>query len=609
MRAFLLSCRDRFFWKLRAVLAPIVNLQLSFRQKLLLGISLSIFVVLGIGGAVATWLIQDRLQEQARQQMDVTGQGIEVMVRSLVVSSIKNYLKGISESNLAYVEHVYGRFKAGAISEKQAMALAESYMLKQKIGTSGYVTAVEIGKTGIKLAVHPHFKGRDISNAPFAREMARQRTGYLEFEWKNPNDPKPRLKSEWMSFFEPWQWIISAAPFRDEYPQLVDLAGIEAELTKVAMQGQGYALIMDTQGTLLSHPTWKGRNMIDTVDARTGAPFLRKIIESVKQARAQGRPENLAGVVDFHIKDPADGRVYARMMNYRYVPETDWIVGVVADVEKLMSPLAVIRNTQITVMAVSILMTLLVVLWAVGPMMRSIGALSMAVEEIDGGKLDTPLPSLGNDEIGRLASSFSRMADRLSRYTDDLERRVAERTRDLEEANRKLEELSNTDDLTGLSNRRRFDEVLASECARAKRTGLPLALIMLDVDHFKKYNDRYGHQAGDDCLQSVATMLKAQARRVGDLAARYGGEEFAIILADTDVVIAESIAEKVRQTIEAIEIPHELSSFGKVTVSIGLALIVPGSGLDAAGLLRTADEALYRAKHDGRNRIFSALLP
>lgn len=586
-----------------------MNLQLSFKQKLLLGISLSIFVVLGVGGAVATWLIQDRLQEQARQQMDVTGQGIEAMVRSLVVSSIKNYLKGISESNLAYVEHVYGRFKAGAISEKQAMALAESYMLKQKIGRSGYVTAVDVSDGHIRLAVHPKDKGHEISSFPFAQQMARQRSGYLEFAVKNPGDPAPRLKASWMSFFEPWHWIINAAPFRDEYPQLVDLAGIEAELTKVDMQGHGYAFIMDTQGTLLSHPTWKGRNMIDAVDARTGAPFLRKIIESVKQARAQGRPENLAGVVDFHIKDPASGLVYARMMNYRYVPETDWIVGVVTDLDKLMSPLTVVRNTLMTVMAVSILMALLVVLWAVGPMMRSIGVLSMAVEEIDGGKLDTPLPSLGNDEIGRLASSFSRMADRLSRYTDDLERRVAERTRDLEEANRKLEELSNTDGLTGLSNRRRFDAVLASESARAKRTGLPLALIMLDVDHFKKYNDRYGHQAGDDCLQSVATMLKAQARRAGDLAARYGGEEFAIILADTDVGTAQSIAEKVRKTIEAIEIPHELSSFGKVTVSIGLTLIVPGSGLDAAGLLRTADEALYRAKHDGRNRIFSALLP
>jgi signal transduction histidine kinase len=174
--------------------------------------------------------------------MEVTGQGIHAMMRSLMINAIKNYLKGISDTNLAYIEHVYSLFKAGEISEQRAKELAESYMLKQKIGSSGYVTAVDVSNGGIKLAVHPYFKGRDLAKIPFAQQMARQKTGYLEFEWKNPNDPKPRFKSEWMCFFEPWQWIVSAAPIRDEYPKLVDLGGIEAELAKVEIQGEGYSI-------------------------------------------------------------------------------------------------------------------------------------------------------------------------------------------------------------------------------------------------------------------------------------------------------------------------------------------------------------------------------
>lgn len=579
------------------------GIQFSFKQKLMLGITLSIFIVFGIGGIVANWLIQERLHEQARQQMEVTTQGIQVMVRSLVMSSIKNYLKGISESNIAFVEDVYARFKAGEISELQAKTEAESFMLKQKIGSSGYVTAVDVSDGGIKLAVHPYFKGRDLSEIPFAQQMARQKTGYLEFEWKNPGDSRPRLKAEWMSFFEPWQWIISAAPFRDEYPQLIDLAVIEADLTKVDIQGKGFALIMDMHGTLLSHPTWKGRNMIDVVDVRTGVPFVRQAIDSIEQARTQNRPEGLAGMLQYQIKDPGSGRIYARMMNYRYVPETEWIVGVVTDLDRLAEPLVVIRNTQVAVMVASLLLALLVVLRAVRPLMRSIGVLSDAVEKIDGGKLDTPLPSLGNDEIGRLALSFSHMAERLARYTDDLEQRVAERTEQFEEANRKLAALSNTDGLTGLANRRRFDEVLTLEWARAKRSGQPLALVMLDVDHFKNYNDRYGHLAGDDCLKRLASVFKAQARRVGDLAVRYGGEEFVLILANTDVSTIRLITEKVRQAVEAINIPHELSSFGKVTVSIGVAIMTEDSAQNPEGLLNEADEALYRAKREGRNRV------
>lgn len=583
------------------------NLRLSFKYKLLLGITLSILIVFGTGGVVANWLIQDRLLDQARQQMEVTGQGIHAMVRSLVVTAAKNYLKGLSETNLRYVEHAYARFKAGEISERQAKDQAESFMLKQKIGSSGYVTAVDVSNGGIKLAVHPYFKGRDLSHMPFAQQMARQKNGYLEFEWQNPDEPKSRLKSEWMSFFEPWQWIISAAPFRDEYPQLVDLAGIESELAKAGVPGKGYVFILDTRGTLLSHPSWKNRNIIDMVDADTGAPFVRQMIDSIQQARLQNRPEGLAGVIQYRVKAPEGDRIYARMMNYRYVPEVDWIVGVVTDLDQLAAPLAVVRNTLMAVMAASILLALLVVVWSVRPMTRSIGQLAAAVDQIDGGHLDTPLPLLGSDEIGRLSSAFSRMAQRLSRYTDDLEQRVVERTTELEEVNCKLALLSNTDGLTGLANRRRFDEVLGSEWARAKRSGQPLALIMLDVDYFKKYNDRYGHQAGDECLKKVASMLEAQARRASDLVARYGGEEFALILAGTDASVALCLAEAVRQTTEAMDMPHELSSFGRVTVSAGVATMNVDSGWDAEGLLRAADLALYRAKDDGRNCVVVAV--
>lgn len=581
------------------LMAIMNNLPLSFKQKLLLGITLSLFVVFGIGGTIAYWLTQERMQAQAREQMDVTSQGIQTMVRSLVISSVKNYLKGISESNIAYIEHVYARFKAGEINEKQAKALAETYMLQQKIGHSGYVTVVDISGDGIKLAVHPFAKGRDLSQIPFAQQMARQKTGYLEFEWNHPGDPKPRLKAEWMNFFAPWQWIVSAAPFRDEFPQLIDLTGIEAELTKVKMQGHGYIFIMDTQGKLLSHPTWKGRNMIDATDVDSGKFFVRDLINSI----TQDEKEHQAGTINYRIKDPASNHLYSRMMSYRYIPETNWIVGVVTDLDKLNASLAIIRNTQIAVMVGSILMALLVILWVVRPMTRSLGILSKAVEAIDGGKLDHPLPSLGNDEVGHLATSFSRMAERLARYTDDLEHRVAERTTELEEANQKLAALSNTDGLTNLANRRRFDEALASEFARSRRTGQPLALAILDVDYFKKYNDRYGHQMGDECLKVVASLLGAKARRSGDLAARYGGEEFAIILANTELSTAQSIVESVRQSIEATEIPHEMTSLGTLTVSIGLAVMTADTNMSAEALLRAADQALYQAKHEGRNRV------
>ena len=190
-----------------------------------------------------------------------------------------------------------------------------------------------------------------------------------------------------------------------------------------------------------------------------------------------------------------------------------------------------------------------------------------------------------------------------ARLHDSLELRVAERTAQLEEANRRLATLSATDGLTGLANRRHFDEILDSEWARAARSGQPLVVIMIDVDHFKKFNDCYGHQAGDACLKSVARILMAGSRRASDLAARYGGEEFAIVLPNTDADVAWRIAEAMRLSIEMLAMPHQGAAAGKVTISAGVAVQACCASGDTGGLVRVADEALYRAKHGGRNRV------
>lgn len=168
-----------------------------------------------------------------------------------------------------------------------------------------------------------------------------------------------------------------------------------------------------------------------------------------------------------------------------------------------------------------------------------------------------------------------------------------------------LERLSSTDALTGLANRRRFDAALAAEWARARRLRQPLALLMIDVDEFKRYNDHYGHQAGDACLVRVGEALARQLRRPGDLAARYGGEEFAAILPYFPEREAQALAEQIRERVEALQLPHETSAHGRVTVSIGVAALEPTDD-NAAALVADADRALYLAKHAGRNLVRSA---
>jgi diguanylate cyclase (GGDEF)-like protein len=169
---------------------------------------------------------------------------------------------------------------------------------------------------------------------------------------------------------------------------------------------------------------------------------------------------------------------------------------------------------------------------------------------------------------------------------------------------RRLEHLSRVDALTGLGNRRAFDEALTMELARARRTGRPLSLVMIDVDHFKVFNDRHGHLAGDEALAEVARVL-SEAARAEDRAGRVGGEEFALLLPGADEASAGGIAERVRQAVQA-----NRGRFGPLTVSLGVAgWDAERHGDDGAGLRAAADARLYAAKAGGRNRVVAAAVP
>lgn len=181
---------------------------------------------------------------------------------------------------------------------------------------------------------------------------------------------------------------------------------------------------------------------------------------------------------------------------------------------------------------------------------------------------------------------------------------------ELEEKNQRLKEMAIIDGLTGVANRRAFDEHLQSEWNRSLRSGVPVSLILLDIDFFKAYNDCYGHLAGDACLKRVADVLLSNYynRRPGDLAARYGGEEFTVILSATDEIAAMKIGERIRIDVANMKIPHEasmLEDFEHVTISVGVASMVPQTGDTPDQLIKAADEALYYAKSQGRNRSVS----
>jgi diguanylate cyclase (GGDEF)-like protein len=208
------------------------------------------------------------------------------------------------------------------------------------------------------------------------------------------------------------------------------------------------------------------------------------------------------------------------------------------------------------------------------------------------------------DSLGEYLTQQRRDEQELAAHRDRLAELVQEKTAELQNANAQLHELLRSDTLTGLSNRRHFDEVKEIEFRRAKRLHQPLSVLLCDVDYFKRYNDTYGHAQGDACLQAVARVLGDSFGRAGELPARIGGEEFAVLLPGTDQRGAQLAAERLRAAVAARALPHAASEVAPhVTLSIGVAQFDPATMDRFDALLHRADEALYRAKRLGRDRV------
>ena len=241
-----------------------------------------------------------------------------------------------------------------------------------------------------------------------------------------------------------------------------------------------------------------------------------------------------------------------------------------------------LRDLAFLVIGVLLVVIAVVAYWLTALIARPLHRLTSAAAQVSAGKLPVELPAGGGGEMGYLTQVFNTMVESLRKHHDELER------------------LSTTDTLTGLSNRRHLMDLLAQEIERAKRADKPFSILMLDVDHFKKYNDNHGHQAGDEVLARIGTVLRNSIRPY-DCAARYGGEEFLVMLSGTSLAPARETAERIRKQVLAEQFEAE-----SVTISIGVAEY-PSQGDTAKSVIGQADAALYEAKRAGRDRVMCAV--
>lgn len=268
-----------------------------------------------------------------------------------------------------------------------------------------------------------------------------------------------------------------------------------------------------------------------------------------------------------------------------------------------------LMTSAVAVSTLGLLVLLLLLSWEV---LNPMAGIARMAERMARGDLKARAPVRGAAELQVLATTLNDAARKLGSTQEQLETEVARRTEELSrafeqlsQANERLERLALTDPLTGLFNRRYLEQALALEITRQRRQKRPFSLLMVDVDHFKHYNDTHGHPRGDDVLRELAQILQGSLR-ASDIVARVGGEEFVVVLLDAELPLARSAADKVRQAVADHRFPHgEQQPLGKVTVSVGVASW-PKHGATADEVLAAADRALYASKSAGRDRVTQA---
>lgn len=410
-------------------------------------------------------------------------------------------------------------------------------------------------------------------------------------------------------------------PMYDDGGQLLGVAGVDLFLGEITnflgdlhVSPNARTFLVDRQGLLVATSTDLQPFRLGPQGAQRLSP-LDVADESIQVAARHmiRRPGGLMAIGAAYTDSYQwrDTRYFLRVTPWRDRYGLDWLIAVAVPEGDFSQTIDANNRITLAVAGGVMLLALVVAVLAARLVTRPIDRLDRAARAIAAGRLDTQVSGSSFREFNRLAESFNTMARQLKslflraeQTQSQLEQQIVQRTEELWRANVELEHLSQVDSLTQLANRRRFDPQLRDEWQRARRSGNALALVICDIDHFKEYNDRFGHLHGDQALRQVAATLAAVISRAGDLAARFGGEEFVLLLPGTDQEGALRVFEEVRKRVRELALPHAASVTGLLTLSAGVAC------MDAAHpyavpeqLLEAADQALYAAKAAGRDRI------
>mgnify|MGYP001403827808 CR=1 FL=1 len=392
---------------------------LEIRYKFLVSFALIFFLSMLLCNLFIYGYVRNNIEARIESELSNTTRMIYNMVNTSVNVSIKNHLRAVAEKNLEIVRSLYEKSRQGLYPEAEAKTRAAETLLSQTIGSSGYLYCLD---SEGKVTVHPRpaLIGTNVADFDFVTRMTRSRQGYLEYEWKNPGETEVRPKALYMSYFAPWDWIISASAYRSEFIKLVNVEDFRSSILSLRFGETGYAFVIDRDANAIIHPILQDVNIFDAKE------LPNRYLEDM-MARKRGKSV-------YYWKNPGEPRARRKLVMFDYIPEYQWIVASSSYLDELYHPLTTIRNVILGISALFFSIMLAVTFGISRTITTPLRELMSRFNTVTAGDYSARMESRSRDEVGQLATYFNRFMDRLEKTHKSLQdqirvRHIAEQAR------------------------------------------------------------------------------------------------------------------------------------------------------------------------------------
>ncbi len=381
------------------MVAAFRNLQI--RSKLLVGYTLIFIIAILAGGAVIYFQVKSTIEANIENELKNSTATILNMVKTAAATSIKNHLRAVAESNQQILATLYGEYTLGRLTEPGAKAMAKKLLLGQTIGKTGYLYCVK--SDGIA-PIHPRpgVAGNSFLDHAFVRDQIRFKEGYLEYDWKNPEEEHEKPKALYMSYFQPWDWIVSASSYREDFKELVNVSDFKDSILSLSFGKTGYAYVLDSRGNIIVHPTLSGNYM--DAQGKDGQYFIQDIC----------RMKN--GKLVYSWKNPGEDFFRDKIVLFNYIPEYDWIVACSSYLDEMYAPLDFIRNIILLTVCLILILVFITSLWINGSIISPLRHLMNRFALGASGDFSVRMPVASRDEIGQLAGFFNKFMETIEVY-------------------------------------------------------------------------------------------------------------------------------------------------------------------------------------------------